>query len=109
MSEPDTYHLRLLRILEASPEISQRQLAGELGVSLGKTHYLLRALLEKGLVKAVGFRRHGNKLAYLYLLTPAGVSEKLQSRKLITWSTPAVAAFCLAAWTADGLMSVAMT
>lgn len=71
-------HLRLLRIIEANPEISQRLLATEMGVSLGKTHYLLRALLEKGLVKAESFRSHGNKLAYLYLLTPSGVSEKLR-------------------------------
>lgn len=78
MSEPDTYLLRLLQIVEASPDVSQRQLATELGVSLGKTHYLLRALLEKGLIKAEGFRRHGNKLAYLYLLTPHGVVEKVR-------------------------------
>lgn len=78
MSEPDTYRLRLLQIVEASPDISQRRLASELGVSLGKTHYLLRALLEKGLIKAESFRRHGNKLAYLYLVTPSGVAEKIR-------------------------------
>jgi EPS-associated MarR family transcriptional regulator len=78
MSEPDTYHLRLLQIVAASPDITQRRLANELGVSLGKTHYLLRALLEKGLVKAEGFRRHGNKLAYFYLVTPSGVAEKVR-------------------------------
>lgn len=78
MFELDTYHLRLLQIVEASPNISQRRLASELGVSLGKAHYLLRALLEKGLIKAEGFRRHGNKLAYLYLVTPSGVAEKIR-------------------------------
>lgn len=78
MSEPDTYQLRLLQIVEACPDISQRRLASELGVSLGKTHYLLRALLEKGLIKVEGFRRHGNKLAYLYLVTPSGVAEKVR-------------------------------
>ncbi len=76
--DTDNNHLRLLRIIEANPEITQRMLASELGASLGKTHYLLRALLGKGLVKAEAFRRHGNKLAYLYLLTPRGVSEKLR-------------------------------
>ena len=62
--DTDNNHLRPLRIIEANPEISQRMLASELGASIGKTHYLLRALLEKGLVKAEAFRRHGNKLAY---------------------------------------------
>ncbi len=48
-----------------------------LGVSLGKTHYLLRALLDKGLVKMDNFRRHDNKLAYVYMLTPSGIAAKL--------------------------------
>lgn len=78
MYEPDSQHLSVLRILELNPGISQRQLSRELGVSLGKTHYLLRALLDKGLVKAENFRRHGNKLAYLYLLTPHGIVEKMR-------------------------------
>lgn len=78
MPEQDVAHLRLLRIIESNPGISQRQLAGELGVSLGKTHYLLRALLQKGLVKSENFRRSDNKLAYLYLLTPHGIAEKLR-------------------------------
>jgi EPS-associated MarR family transcriptional regulator len=76
--EQDTHHLRVLRILEVNPGISQRQLAQELGVSLGKTHYLLRALLEKGLVKTENFRRNDKKLAYLYLLTPHGIAEKVR-------------------------------
>ena len=78
MSDPDIHQLRLLQIVEVSPEISQRILASRLGVSLGKTHYLLRALLEKGLIKAECFRRHGNKLAYLYKLTPRGIAEKVR-------------------------------
>lgn len=76
MSERDTYYLRLLQIVEAVPNTSRRQLAGALGLTLGKTHYLLRALLEKGLIKAEGFRRYGNKLAYLYLVTPSGVADR---------------------------------
>lgn len=71
-------HLALLRLLERHPEYSQRELAAVLDVSLGKTHYLLKALLEKGWVKANNFRRSGNKLAYAYLLTPAGLKAKIQ-------------------------------
>jgi EPS-associated MarR family transcriptional regulator len=74
----DDHHLRLLKLIEANPEASQRELARELGVSLGKAHYLVRALLEKGLVKVGDFRRHDRKLAYAYLLTPKGATEKLR-------------------------------
>jgi EPS-associated MarR family transcriptional regulator len=70
--------LDLLRLLEQHPEYSQRQLSGALGISLGKTHYLLKALLDKGLVKAQNFRRADNKLAYLYVLTPSGARQKVQ-------------------------------
>lgn len=78
MQPVDISHLQLLKLLERSPGLSQRELSRELGVSLGKTHYLLRALVEKGLVKANNFRRNDNKLAYAYLLTPAGVREKIR-------------------------------
>jgi len=71
-------HYRVLRLIEDQPEISQRELARALGVSLGKTHYLMKALLEKGLVKANNFRRSDNKLAYAYLLTPSGIAAKLE-------------------------------
>lgn len=67
---------RLLKLLEANPALSQRALARELGVSLGKVNYCLKALMEKGLVKARNFRDSRNKLAYLYALTPKGVAEK---------------------------------
>lgn len=70
--------LELLRLLEEHPEYSQRQLAVALGISLGKTHYLLKALLEKGLVKAQNFGRSERKLSYLYLLTPSGVQHRIQ-------------------------------
>ena len=70
-------HLELLRLLEQHPEYSQRQLAAALGVSLGKTHYLLKALLGKGYVKAQNFQRSDRKLGYLYVLTPRGISERL--------------------------------
>lgn len=72
-----TAHLALLRLLEQHPEYSQRQLAAALGVSLGKTHYLLKALLGKGYVKAQNFQRSDRKLGYLYVLTPQGVRQRL--------------------------------
>lgn len=76
--EPDGAHLAVLRLLAQEPELSQRDLARALGVSLGKTHYLLHAMLDKGLVKAHNFRRSDNKVAYAYVLTPRGISEKLR-------------------------------
>jgi len=60
------------------PDLSQRQLALRLGVSLGKTNFLVRSLLEKGLLKARNFRRSQNKLQYAYLLTPKGITAKLR-------------------------------
>ncbi len=67
---------KVLRALEHHPDLSQRQLADMLGVSLGKANYLLRALLDKGLLKARNFRNSQNKLAYAYLITPGGLAEK---------------------------------
>ena len=69
--------MALLRLLEQHPEYSQRQLAKALSVSLGKTHYLLKALLGKGWVKAQNFKRSDSKLGYLYVLTPSGIRERL--------------------------------
>ena len=78
MTPREAAHYQVLRLIEEQPEISQRELARTLGVSLGKTHYLLKALLDKGLVKADNFRRSDNKLAYAYLLTPSGITAKLE-------------------------------
>lgn len=72
----DELRLRVLRALEANPELTQRQLAAELGVSLGGVNYALKALVERGFVKADNFRKSGNKGTYLYILTPQGVAEK---------------------------------
>lgn len=72
----ETTRYRLLKLLESNPRLSQRQLAQELGISLGKVNFCLTALIEKGLLKANNFRNSQNKLAYMYLLTPAGVEEK---------------------------------
>ncbi len=79
MSEIDQeIHLKLLRLLAANPQVSQRELAEHLGVSLGKANYCLRALVEAGLVKARNFKNSANKRAYLYLLTPKGLRAKGQ-------------------------------
>src|SRR5665647_267145 len=72
----ETTNYKLLKLLEAQPQLSQRQLAQELGVSLGKVNFCLKALIEKGLLKATNFRNSKNKLAYMYLLTPSGIEEK---------------------------------
>jgi len=71
-------HLRLLELIEQHPDYSQRRLAEAMGVSLGKTHYLLKALFDKGLVMAGRFSRSPAKLNYVYVLTPAGVSHRIQ-------------------------------
>jgi EPS-associated MarR family transcriptional regulator len=75
----DRTRYRLLKLLEANPELSQRQLAAQLGVSVGKTNFCLRALLAKGLVKVRNFRDARNKLAYAYYLTPKGAQEKMRA------------------------------
>jgi len=77
----DHTRYQLLRILEDSPELSQRELARKMGLSLGKTHYCLRAVMEKGWVKARNFRNSGNKVAYMYILTPQGMAAKARITK----------------------------
>lgn len=72
----DEVRYKLLRILQANPELSQRQVARALGISLGKTNYCLKALIDRGLVKATNFRNHENKVLYTYYLTPRGIEEK---------------------------------
>ena len=67
---------RVLKILEQQPDLTQRQLAEELGVSLGKTHYLVKSLIDVGWVKLDNFQRSDNKWGYAYLLTPMGIAEK---------------------------------
>ena len=72
----DEYRYKILKRLEANPEISQRELAGDLGISLGRVNYCIQALIEKGLVKANNFRNSKNKKGYAYLLTPRGIEDK---------------------------------
>ena len=67
---------RILKLLEPNPQLSQREVARELGISLGKVNYCLRALMGKGWVKAANFKNSRNKSAYMYLLTPRGLEEK---------------------------------
>lgn len=67
---------RMLKILEHQPELTQRQLAEELGISLGKTHYLIKSLIDVGWVKFANFQRSDSKWGYAYLLTPIGIVEK---------------------------------
>jgi EPS-associated MarR family transcriptional regulator len=76
MNKTQEIHLKVLRHLEENPEVSQRELAELLGVSLGKTNYCLKALINKGLVKAKNFKNNANKRAYLYILTPKGIETK---------------------------------
>jgi EPS-associated MarR family transcriptional regulator len=75
----EEFHYKLLKVLQDNPDLSQRELAREVGLSLGKTNYCLRALIEKGFIKASNFRNSQNKVAYAYLLTPRGIEEKIQA------------------------------
>lgn len=75
----DSTRYRLLKLLQAKPEMSQRQLAAELQVSVGKVNFCLRALLDRGLLKVRNFRDSQNKLAYAYYLTPKGAKAKVRA------------------------------
>jgi MarR family transcriptional regulator, temperature-dependent positive regulator of motility len=70
--------LRALQALAQRPQLNQRELASELGVSLGKVNYCLKALLGKGLLKAHNFKNNKNKLAYAYVLTPSGIAARAE-------------------------------
>jgi EPS-associated MarR family transcriptional regulator len=78
MTPQEQARFRILRLLEQNPELTQRQLAEELGLSLGKVNYLLNALVEKGQVKVGSFARNGGKLNKIsYLLTPEGLHRRM--------------------------------
>jgi MarR family transcriptional regulator, temperature-dependent positive regulator of motility len=70
--------LELLRVLDMRQRVSQREVALSLGVSLGKVNYCLKALIEKGFIKAANYRNSSNKLAYFYILTPSGMIAKTE-------------------------------
>ncbi len=69
-------HFRVLRLLEENPEMSQRDLAQAVGISVGGAHYCLNALIEKGLIKIGNFSAARDKRRYAYILTPMGIAEK---------------------------------
>jgi EPS-associated MarR family transcriptional regulator len=73
--QEDTY-FRVMRLLEENPDLTQRELAEKLGISVGGLNYCLKALMEKGLVKMKNFANSKNKFRYVYVLTPSGMSEK---------------------------------
>ena len=73
--QEDTY-FRVMRILQENPDLTQRELAKTLGISVGGLNYCLKALMEKGLVKMKNFANSKNKFGYVYMLTPAGMTEK---------------------------------
>ena len=69
-------HFNVMRKIQKQPKTSQRNLAGQLGFSLGKLNYCLKALQQKGLIKIKNFQKNTNKLNYIYVLTPKGINEK---------------------------------
>jgi EPS-associated MarR family transcriptional regulator len=73
--QEDTY-FRIMRILQQNPDLTQRELADKLGVSVGGLNYCLKALIEKGWVKMHNFSHSKNKFGYVYILTPNGIAEK---------------------------------
>jgi EPS-associated MarR family transcriptional regulator len=73
--QEDTY-FRVMRILQKNPDLTQRELAEKLGISVGGLNYCLRALMEKGMVKMKNFSASKNKFGYIYVLTPTGMAEK---------------------------------
>jgi EPS-associated MarR family transcriptional regulator len=72
----DEFRYKILKLVSENPEISQRELARQLGISLGRANFCLKALVDKGILKASNFRNNNNKLAYMYLLTPDGAELK---------------------------------
>ncbi len=69
--------LELMHIVQENPKISQRQLAKEIGLSIGKVNYCLKALVDIGFVKVVNFNNSNQKLNYAYILTPKGIQQKI--------------------------------
>ena len=70
-------HFRIMRILQENPDLTQRELADQLGMSVSGLNYCLKALIDKGFVKMQNFQNSKNKFKYVYLLTPMGIAEKL--------------------------------
>lgn len=70
-------HFRIMRLLQDNPDLTQRELASRLGISVGSLNYCLNALIDKGFVKMANFQKSKNKFKYIYLLTPQGIAEKV--------------------------------
>jgi EPS-associated MarR family transcriptional regulator len=68
--------IQLLREIEKTPDMTQRELSSRLGISLGKVNFLIKALIDKGFIKLTNFKKANNKYAYLYVLTPHGIEER---------------------------------
>jgi EPS-associated MarR family transcriptional regulator len=81
MTEREETDFRVLRALSLEPDLSQRQIARQAGISLGAVNYCLKALAEKGLVKVHNFSASNNKMRYAYVVTPMGMSEKVRLTK----------------------------
>ena len=80
--------LHVLREIEQNPQITQRVLAQKLEISLGKINFLIRALIDKGIIEIKNFKNSKNKLAYMYLLTPHGMKTKIElTHKFFLWKT----------------------
>ena len=75
---PEDSQYRVLELLRDNPDMTQREMAEELGMTLGKTHYSLRALIQAGWVRAERFAQSDNKAGYLYVLTPDGIAERIK-------------------------------
>ena len=74
--QSEDLHFRVLRLLQDRPDVSQREMAEQLGISHGKANYCLKALMDKGFVKLNNFSQSSHRWGYAYLLTPAGIAEK---------------------------------
>ena len=72
---------KILKLIESNPNITQREISNSLGISLGKAHYVIKALALKGLVKFSNFKNSNNKVSYTYFLTPKGILEKSKMTK----------------------------
>ena len=75
------YYYRALKLLQKTPELTQRQIADKLGVSLGKGHYVVKALVDVGCLKIGNFQKSDNKIGYMYVLTAKGIREKARLAK----------------------------
>ena len=79
--EQEELTIKLLNVIHRNPKISQREIAKQLGISIGKTNYVIKALIEKGIIKTYRFLNSKNKWAYKYILTPEGIKEKTRITK----------------------------